>query len=176
MKLLLHVCCGPCSIVPIDRLRLAGHELTGFWFNPNVHPFTEHEKRRSSFEEYAGAVGLPVIWHPEYRMPEYLREIAGREDVRCRICYRLRMVAAAQAARENHCDAFTTTLLYSKFQKHELLAETAAAVARETGIRFHYEGFRPGWSEGVRRSKEMGMYRQQYCGCIYSEWERYRSS
>jgi hypothetical protein len=176
MKLLLHVCCAPCSIVPIDRLRGAGHELTGFWFNPNVHPWTEHEKRRETVEAYAGRVNLPVIWRPGYEMNEYLRQVVFHEDDRCRFCFRMRMFAAAEAARQGGLDAFTTTLLYSKYQKHDLLAEVAEAVSREIGVPFHYEDFRPWWSEGVQRSREMGMYRQKYCGCVYSEWERYNTA
>jgi len=173
MKILLHICCAPCSIVPIGRLRAAGHELTGFWYNPNIHPWTEHEKRRETAVTYTGRIVLPMIWRPGYEMPNFLRQVAFHEEDRCRHCFRLRMLGAAETARQGGFEAFTTTLLYSKYQKHELLAEIAASVGQETGVAFHYEDFRPWYYEGVQRSKEEGLYRQKYCGCIYSEWERF---
>jgi len=173
MKLLLHICCAPCSIVCIDRLREEGHELRGFWFNPNIQPWTENEKRREAAETYSERVGLPMIWRNEYRLQEFLRMTAFREAERCRLCLRLRLGAAANVAKRGGFEAFTTTLLYSKRQPHELIAEVGATVGKEAGVTFLYRDFRPGWAEGIQRSKAENLYRQQYCGCIYSEKERY---
>jgi predicted adenine nucleotide alpha hydrolase (AANH) superfamily ATPase len=105
-------------------------------------------------------------------LEEFLRQVAFREEDRCRHCYRLRLARTAEAAKEGHFDAFTTTLLYSRFQKHELIRSIGDAVAEMQGIPFLYRDFREGWSEGIRISKTLGMYRQRYCGCIYSEKDR----
>lgn len=173
MKILLHVCCGPCSIYPVAALQEEGHDLRGYFFNPNIHPYTEFSKRLETFTGYAEKIGLPTIIDNNYDLEEYLRNVAFREGERCRICYSLRLKRAAQIARKGKFDAFTTTLLVSPFQKHELLKEIAASIAAETGIPFYYQDFRPGFKEGVLRSKEENMYRQQYCGCIFSERDRY---
>ena len=96
-----------------------------------------------------------------------------REAQRCRLCYRERLFAAARVARRGRFQAFTSTLLYSKHQKHDLVRELAEAVAEEVGVPFLYRDFRKGWKAGVQGSLEMGLYRQQYCGCIYSERDRF---
>lgn len=174
MKILLHVCCGPCSIFPISALQKGGHELYGYFYNPNIHPYTEFTKRLETFRGYAEKIGLPAIIDEEYQIEEYLRNVAFREGERCRICYGLRLQKAAQIARKGKFAAFTTTLLVSPFQKHELIKELGTAIGLEVGVPFYYEDFRVGYKEGVVRSKEEGMYRQQYCGCIYSERDRYK--
>lgn len=176
MKILLHVCCGPCSIYPVAALQKEGHDLRGYFYNPNIHPFTEFTKRLQTFSEYAEKMGLPVILDEEYELEEYLRNVAFREGERCRICYSLRLKRAAQIAKKGKFEAFTTTLLVSPFQKHELIKELAMAIAAEIGVPFYYQDFRVGYKEGVVRSKEEGMYRQQYCGCIFSERDRYKSA
>ena len=173
MKILLHVCCGPCSIYPIDSLRKAGHEIRGYFYNPNIHPFTEFKKRLDTFTEYAQKIDLPVIVDEQYELENFLRGVVFREGERCRICYSIRLQKAAQIARKGKFDAFTTTLLVSPFQKHELIKEIATSVSQETGVPFFYQDFRTGFKEGVMQSKEEKMYRQQYCGCVFSEKERY---
>jgi len=173
MKILLHICCGPCAIFPLGELRAAGLEVQGYFFNPNIHPYQEWQRRLAALEDYAGAVGLPLIVDKEYNIQEFLRQVAFREAERCRVCYHLRLTAAARAARETGCDAFTTTLLYSKYQQHDRLREMSEQAGREAGVAFHYEDFRVGWRHGVDESKRRGMYRQPYCGCLYSERERY---
>lgn len=173
MKLLLHICCAPCSVVTIDGLRGEGHQLHGFWFNPNIHPFTEHARRRDTLAEYAQSVDVPMIWRDEYRLQEFLRMVAFRETERCRLCINMRLAAAANVAKRGKFDGFTTTLLYSKRQPHDLIAEVGETVGRQAGVPFVYRDFRPGWQEGIQRSRELRMYRQQYCGCIYSEKDRF---
>jgi len=173
MKILLHVCCGPCSIYPVDRLRQEGHQIRGYFFNPNIHPFTEFTKRLETLTEYAQKIELPVIVDDSYELEKFLRDVVFREGERCRLCYRMRLTKAAQIAKKGNFDAFTTTLLVSPFQKHELIREIATSVSLETGVPFYYQDFRSGYQEGVLKSKEEKMYRQQYCGCIFSEKERY---
>jgi len=177
-RLLLHICCGPCSTYPIERLREEGFQVTGFWYNPNIHPWQEHQRRRESLQKYAEAVDLPVIWHEQYEMPLYLRAVAGHERFRerCRICYRMRLEKTAQVAAEGGFDVFTTTLLISPHQDQALLRHIGEEVAEEWKVEFYFENFRRGWSERGRLTHEHGLYHQQYCGCIYSEWERYNEA
>jgi predicted adenine nucleotide alpha hydrolase (AANH) superfamily ATPase len=154
-------------------LREEGSEVCGVFTNPNIHPYLEYRRRLETLEVYSGRVGLPVTCEETYPMEEFFRQVAFREEERCRYCYEMRLTRAAQIARSGRFDAFTTTLLYSRFQKHELIRSVGESVAETMGVRFLYRDFREGWSEGVRISKEMGMYRQPYCGCIYSEKERF---
>lgn len=174
MKLLLHVCCGPCSTYPLKVLKEEGHDIRGYFYNPNIHPYTEFKKRLDTFTDYAEKIQLPVIIDDNYEVEKYLRNIVFREGDRCRICYSIRLRRAAQIARKGNFEGFTTTLLVSPFQKHELIKDIGDAVGKEMGVPFYYWDFRTGYKEGVQISKEEKMYRQQYCGCIYSEWDRYK--
>ncbi len=172
MKILAHLCCAPCSCYTVPKLRDAGHEVHGYFYNPNIHPYTEYMKRKEAMEQYAAAMDLPMNYG-EYALDDYLRKVVYKENERCAECYRLRLRNTAYAARKGKFDAFTTTLLYSKYQKHELIKEIALSLANEYNLEFYYEDFRDGWKEGIDISREMQLYRQQYCGCIYSELERY---
>lgn len=173
MKLLLHICCAPCLIYPLKTLRQHGHEVNGCFYNPNIHPSTEYQKRLQTLAPYARQQRLEVLWPEDYAMEAFLRAVVFREADRCRACYQLRLRYVAKTARERGFDGFTTTMLTSRYQKHQWISEVAEELAGEYGVLFHYQDFRDGWSEGVRASKEAGMYRQPYCGCIYSEKERY---
>ncbi len=172
MKLLLHTCCGPCAIVPLKHLRTEGHEITGFYFRHNIHPFSECRRREETLLAFAETEKFPVIVTPGYDLEGFLRKIVFRETDRCRICFRERLEAAAYAAREGGFRAFSTTLLYSRYQPHEVIREMGAAIGHAAGIPFLSRDFRSGWTEGVIESRRRGMYRQNYCGCIYSEKER----
>lgn len=173
MKLLLHICCGPCSIYPVRILRQEQIQVRGYFYRSNIHPYTECLKRLDTLADYARQVDLPLIVDDTYDLEGFLRNVAYRESQRCHICYYQRLRATALIAKRGKFDCFSTTLLYSKFQKHELILSIGETVSREAGVPFHYQDFRIGWKEGVTVSKELGMYRQQYCGCIYSEKERY---
>lgn len=173
MMLLLHICCGPCTIYPLRILRELGHDVTGHFFNPNIHPYREYQRRAEALAAYAAEKGLPVIWTEGYGMEEFFRLVAGHEESRCRICYTLRLQEAARVAKEQGFSGFTTTLLYSKYQKHEVIRDVGERLGHAVGIPFVYHDFRTGWQEGVDLSRELGMYRQPYCGCVYSEKERY---
>lgn len=173
MRILLHICCGPCSIYPIKSLLAQGHEIRGYFYNPNIHPYTEYDKRKVTALEYANKIGIPLIIDDNYELDEFLRNVAFREGDRCRVCYGMRLRKAAQVAKKGRFDAFSTTLLVSPRQKHALISEIGTAIGRELGIPFYYEDFRPGYSEAVKISKNEQMYRQQYCGCIYSERDRF---
>ncbi len=174
-RILLHTCCGPCGTYPILRLREEEFEVTAFWYNPNIHPFAEHERRRAAFIQFAQEVDLPVLEWPAYEMPAFFRTIVGQETFRqrCRLCYRMRLERTAQVAREHGFDTFTTTLLISPYQDEEAIRAIGALAGEQAGVPFYYERLRRGWSERGRLAKEHDLYRQEYCGCLYSEWERH---
>lgn len=176
MRLLLHTCCGPCAAFPVGHFRAAGWDVTGFWFNPNVHPWSEHERRRESMGSLADTLGLPMRWSPEYEMPDYFRLVADRPEKpdRCALCYQLRLERAARTAATLGMDAFTTSLLISPYQEHALLRAAGEHASARTGVPFLYADLRPHWPERGRLTRLYSLYRQQYCGCLYSEWERYR--
>ncbi|GFO54317.1 hypothetical protein GMSM_13240 [Geomonas sp. Red276] len=173
MKLLLHICCGPCAVYPVKELRSGGAEVTGFFFNHNIHPYTEFRARRNAVREYAGMIELEVIYRNEYLLEEFLANVAGNPQSRCGYCYHSRLEETAKTAAEQGFPAFSSTLLYSRYQNHDLIREFGEKLGERYGVKFHYDDFRRGWQDGIDLSKEMGLYRQKYCGCIYSEKDRY---
>jgi len=174
-KILLHSCCAPCTIYPLRRLREGGMEVVGFFYNPNIHPFTEFEKRLNAVVEYYGEVEVPLIVNAEYDVSDFLKKTFCADVKRCEACYRMRLSKAFEAAGggDVEVDAVTSTLLFSKYQDHEVLIRIAGEESARSGIPFHYEDYREGWEEGRRLCRESGMYSQKYCGCIISEQERY---
>ena len=173
MKLLLHICCAPCSIMCIETLRGEGIEPVGFWDNPNIHPFTEFRMRRNTLVDYAREIGLSLIVEGGYGLRPFLEAVGGDFDGRCPTCYRLRMRSAARYAAENGFTHFTTTLLISPYQNHELMKEVAQRAGEIYGVEFLYRDFRPWFKEGQEKARELGFYMQKYCGCVFSEEERY---
>jgi epoxyqueuosine reductase len=173
MKLLLHICCGPCSIYPVQSLRNQGFDIQGFFFNPNIHPYKEFQRRLETLQAYAAEIGLSLQVDARYLLEEFLAEAMRSDQARCGSCYFMRLRRTAQEALRCGMDAFSTTLLVSPYQDQERIRRVGEAVAVEVGIPFHYEDFRSGWSGAVQESRERSMYRQPYCGCIFSEKERY---
>ena len=173
MKILLHICCGPCAIYPVNLLREQGFEVMGFFYRHNIHPFTECMKREEAVRQYSENAELRVIYQEGYDLEGFIRNMAFRETKRCRICYYERLKAAAHVAKHGKFDYFTSTLLYSKHQSHDLICDIAESVGKQIGVPFYYKDFRDGWKSGIDESKAMGLYRQQYCGCIYSEKDRF---
>lgn len=173
MKILLHICCGPCTIYPLQFLRTAGHDVSGFFYNPNIHPFAEYRRRLETLQTYAREESLALEIEPGYPLERYFRAVSFNEEDRCRYCYEERLNVAFARAADQRFDALTTTLLYSRYQKHDLIVATAERLSAQYGIPFFYHDFREGWQEGIRISKERLMYRQSYCGCIFSERERF---
>ena len=176
MTTLLHVCCAPCANRCVDVLREEGIAPTGFWYNPNIHPFTEYRSRRNCLQEYAKAVGLPLLERDEYALRPFVREVAEDIAGRCVKCYEMRLFATAKAAKEGGFDSFTSSLFISPYQNHELMRVVAERAAEQFGVEFLYRDFRPYFREGQERAREMGMYIQKYCGCVFSEEERYRKA
>jgi predicted adenine nucleotide alpha hydrolase (AANH) superfamily ATPase len=173
MKILLHICCAPCSIYPIDQLRAAGHDVMGFFYRSNIHPYTECIKRQQTLEKYAGDIGLKLIIAEAYDLESFIQNVAFREKNRCRYCYHHRLQTTAKLAKRGKFDGFCSTLLYSRYQDHEAIRSIGGALSKESGLPFFYDDYRIGWKQGIEASKQLGMYRQQYCGCIYSEKERF---
>ena len=175
MRVLIHICCANCLIYPLKVLTDEGQQVMGFFYNPNIHPYQEYQRRLEALKEYEKRSGVQVIYRDEYSLEEFLRGVTFREEERCRFCYHLRLDATAKVAKRGKFDAFTSTLLHSKHQDHQLICETGQAVGKREGVQFLYRDFREGWGEGLEESKALGLYRQNYCGCIYSEKERYLS-
>lgn len=174
MKLLLHICCAPCSIMCIERLREQAIDVTGFWYNPNIHPWTEYQARMNALKSYSESIQLPMIWKDEYGIRPFTQMVIDDLDHRCPKCYRVRLLEVAQTAKNLGYDAFSTTLLISPYQKHDVLKSIAEEVARTVGIPFHYVDFRPDFRQGQLKARQFPLYMQKYCGCIYSEEERYQ--
>ena len=173
MNILLHTCCGPCALYPLRTLRSAGHAVSGFFHNPNIHPYQEYTLRRDAVVRMAELESMPLIMRDDYDLEGFLANVAAAPEQRCSYCYASRLRATAQVAAQEGFDAFSATLLYSRYQRHDEIRELGEQIGGEYGVPFHYQDFRPGWQEGIRLSKELNLYRQQYCGCIYSEKDRY---
>lgn len=174
MKTLLHICCAPCSIACIEALRGEGIAPTGFWFNPNIHPFTEYRARKNTLVEYAKTIGLPLVLQGEYGLRSFIAGVSPDFDHRCGYCYRVRFEEAARYAAQSGFEAFTTTLLISPYQNHELIRQVAGEVAEQHGVSFLYRDFRPYFKDGQQKARELELYMQKYCGCIFSEEDRYK--
>jgi predicted adenine nucleotide alpha hydrolase (AANH) superfamily ATPase len=176
MKVLLHTCCGPCAIYPLSRLQEAGHNITAYFFNPNIHPFKEFQRRLNTLKDFTEKKRISTILHESYGLKDFLRKIVFHEDERCSLCYAMRLTETATAAKNGGFEAFTSTLLYSKYQNHDQIRLFCEKLAKESDLTFIYEDYRKGWQIGIDKSKKFDMYRQPYCGCVYSEQERYDKS
>lgn len=173
MKLLMHICCSNCCLFPIRTLTSKGIDIVGLWFNPNIHPYTEYKSRLDSLNKLQNLWNLEIEYIDNYGLKEFIRSIVNKEDNRCQYCYYIRLEETAKTAKKMGLDGFTTSLLVSPYQKFDVIIKTAKDIGKKHGITFYDEDFRPGFYEGMKISKELGLYRQKYCGCIYSEMERY---
>jgi hypothetical protein len=189
LNVLLHVCCAPCAIYPFEELKGPGRKCSGFFYNPNIHPYSEYLRRKDALEKYAAESGISLAM-PDYDCERYFQYTASRQPrddaaglagdaalneepgKRCPACWRLRMERTAAFARDGGFDAFTTTLLASPYQDHEKVRTICADAAGKAGIEFYYKDFRPGFRAAHDLAKSRGIYCQNYCGCIFSEKER----
>ncbi len=172
MKILLHSCCAPCAVKCAEALQKQGL-VTLFWYNPNIHPFTEYKKRKTTLAEYANNFQLQCILEGDYALQEFISKVWQDMGKRCSICYRMRLERTAEYAVKNGFDAFSTTLLISPYQDHNLIAEIARTAGEKYGVSFLYYDFRPLFREGNAQARTLDLYMQKYCGCIFSEEERY---
>ena len=172
-KLLFHSCCAPCTVYPYQILKNTRYSVTLYFYNPNIHPEDEYNRRKITIEEYAAANAIPLIVDdPDMNgLSPAQREELWRsfpEDKRCSMCYESRLCAAAEYASRNSFDAFSSTLLGSIYQDHEKIVKISQKCSARYGIEFYYHDFREGFRIGQRNAREMGMYRQKFCGCIES--------
>lgn len=187
-KLLLHCCCAPCANQPIDHLLANGYQLEVFFGNSNIHYQAEYERRRDSLRDYVASFGLPYH-EADYQTGDWFQAIRNdggvfallgnendegmleRRKVRCRLCYRHRFRALANKARELGINTIATTLAVSPYQFNTILAEELDTVASEFGITALFEDWRPLYRMGQDKARELGFYRQKYCGCEFSHQE-----
>lgn len=177
MKLLLHTCCAPCAIYPAKKLKKDGSEVTGFFYNPNIYPLPEYQKRRMAAVDLSRIYNIEIIF-PEYIQSEFLSVVKEKQEKpeRCFLCWSLRLKRTAQFAKLNGFYAFSTTLLVSPYQDQELLKKIGEEISAEEGVLFYYQDFRPGFKKAHDEAKAKGIYCQNYCGCIYSDMERCKKS
>ncbi len=170
MNLLLHMCCAPCSVYPVNELIKNNINFTGIFYNPNIHPIEEFEKRKENVEILSKVKGFPVIYNDEYRLDTW-KSIKADNLNRCKMCYSIRLEETARYAKENSFDYFTTSLLISPYQDHDLIKNLGEEIAEKYGVKFFYKDYRPKFREGQKMSGDMGLYKQKFCGCIYSYYE-----
>jgi len=175
MNTLLHTCCAPCSIYCVSSLRQEGISPTSYWFNPNIHPYTEYRSRKTTLEEYAKSIQLPLIIDNTYGLRSFVKAVIDDLEHRCLYCYQVRMEQTARYAAEHNFDSFSSTLLVSPYQNHSALIAAGEAAAKKYDIPFLYRDFRVGFRDGQEQARTLGLYMQKYCGCIFSEEERYRA-
>lgn len=174
MRTLVHICCGPCATETVEFWREAGHEVTGFFFNPNIHPFMEYRRRLTGAEDLAESEGFELGVDSNYDPSRWFLGVRPQEPGRCRRCIESRLQRSAREAAATGCDAFTTSLAISPWQDHDAIVEAGEKAGEEHGVPFLYEDLRPRYRASREAAKRNGLYRQKYCGCVLSEWERYR--
>ena len=172
-SVLVHCCCAHCAAYTVDYWRQQGYKVSILWYNPNIHPYMEHQRRLESVKSLTQEVNLPLIITEGYDVVDYFRQVVGHEPQRCQYCFRLRLLKTAEIAYQRGINTFTTSLLISPHQKHDLLREIGNKISKEKGIDFLYVDLRKRYSDSRHITKGLNLYRQQYCGCLYSEWERY---
>ncbi|HII71852.1 TPA: epoxyqueuosine reductase QueH [Candidatus Woesearchaeota archaeon] len=172
-RLLLHACCGPCSTHSVKKL-LEDYEVTMFWYNPNIHPFGEYVQRLEAGKEVAKKLGVELIEH-HFDVDRWLEKIQGYEEhpeggLRCQICFAVRLKETAEYAKEHGFDAFTTTMTISPHKDADKINRTGRHYAEKSGVEWVESNFKAdgGFGKSVEMSKEMGIYRQKFCGCFYS--------
>ena len=170
-SILLHTCCAPCTTVVLEGLRAEGYEVTGYFYNPSIHPWKEYGNRLKAVKEWAPSVDLPMIYHEEYPLEDNLRMLLGSNN-RCLACFSDRMKKTAETASEMGIGLFASTLSVSPYQNHDLLITAGETAAARQGVKYVYIDFRGSYRRSIELSRSFGMYRQSYCGCIFSERDR----
>ena len=171
MKILIHACCAGCVHTFVDGFGDEAYDL--LWYNPNIHPYTEYKARKNALVDYAKARGINVFMYDEYGLRDFVRMEALAPEKRCGNCYETRLRFAAKTAKEQGCDAFSTSLLASPYQDFDTICRIGNALAAEFGLEFVMHDSRQNYRKCLQEVREMGLYTQKYCGCIFSEEERY---
>lgn len=175
-RVLLHVCCAQCAIGAFEALNGEGFEVRGLFSNPNIHPLIEFRRRLKAVKVARDRLNLDIDCDEEYGLRRFLKAVAGKENSRCPVCYSLRFGAACEKAANDGFDLVTTTLFSSPHQDHGLIARIGAQEAAKHGVEFLVRDFRPQQQEARKKAKALKLYSQQYCGCIFSEYERYKDT
>ncbi len=174
IPLLLHACCGPCSLEPLRLLREEGFEPTICWTNPNIQPVAEHDLRLETLQAWARDVAhVKVIVAGDDR-EKWERGVAPHgfdREARCRACYALRLAESCRVAKEQGFTHISTTLAVSPYQLFDTCGDVLFALAKAHGLTPIWRDFRPYYPTATTRSRELGMYRQNYCGCRFSAAE-----
>ncbi len=176
MKIFLHTCCAPCSVKCIDVFQSENIVPVLFWYNPNVHPYIEYKSRKDTLFDFAKSKNLEIHVKNEYGLQTFIKNVCPEFNNRCEYCYKSRLEETAHYASEYGYKAFSTTLLISPYQKHDLICKIGKEIAEKYGVDFLYRDFRPYFKEGQKIARDSGMYMQKYCGCIFSEEERFKSN
>ena len=173
--LLLHTCCAPCLIgsKPVIETADPNLDITCFWYNPNIHPYTEYKSRRGALIDYTSQNNIKLVVQDYYGLAEFTKNTVNNLAARCEYCYETRLRETAKYASEHGFALFSSTLLVSPYQNHDKLRETGEKYAREFNVGFFYADFRVNFREGQKTARENNVYMQKYCGCIFSEEERY---
>lgn len=168
-RLLLHACCAPCAEYPVYDLLSSGIRPDVLYYNPNIHPHFEWDRRREQVVQLGSIYDIQCFFSDDFRMADWLsKSWQGQYESRCDMCYFIRMDFVARYAKENGYDVFSTSLLVSPYQQHEKIRKIAESCAEKYGVRFYYYDWRPNFRKGQDMAREHGLYRQKYCGCIYS--------
>lgn len=169
MDILLHICCAPCLIYPFKRLSDRGFKISGFYYNPNIYPSEEYLRRKEALEFLNKDLQFNIEYS-KYQQSDFFPAVSSEVNAaeRCLGCWSLRLRRTASQAKKKGFKAFSTTLLVSPYQNHELLKKLGDQIGRKTGVDFYYEDFRPGFKQAQLEAKSRGIYRQKYCGCSYS--------
>jgi len=172
--ILIHACCAPCLSSILDEI---DEPYKVFWYNPNIQPYREYLRRLDTLEKLKKEKNFEIVYDFDYNIQQWLEnatKLNKKSDVlRCRFCYADRLERTARYASGHGFDGFTSSMLYSPYQKHELIREIGSAVAKKYGIEFYYRDFRDLYPKGDEMAKRFGLYRQGYCGCIFSEFDKY---
>lgn len=174
VPLLLHACCGPCSLEPLRLLREEGFEPTICWANPNIQPDAEHDLRLATLLAWARDVAEVDVIIGRCERDRWEASVAYKgfeREERCRACYAVRLAEACRIARERGFTHISTTLAVSPYQLFDDCVEILVRLAETHGLEPVVRDFRPNYPDAVTQSRELGMYRQSYCGCRFSAAE-----
>ena len=182
-KVLMHVCCAPCFITIEEDINENGMlidgkrenvDLTAYWYNPNIHPKAEYERRKDSFIKYCQMKNVKNVICDEYDMNGFIKKVVeetgeGKKwNIRCKYCYYRRLDNVFKYASENGYDIVSTTLTRSPFQNHEAINNVAEELSKKYNVKYVYSDYRHTYYEGQKKAREYGLYMQKYCGCVFS--------
>ena len=176
-SLLLHICCAPCAVGAIKHFQKTFSRIVPLFYNPNIHPYTEFRKRLKAVKVLAERLkNIEFRFVEEYGLFKFLPAVLKRLSRRCEICYKMRLGYTAKTARDGGFDSFSTTLLISDHQDIALIRRIGERFGNRFGVRFVSDDIRHLHQEALAEAKRMSLYRQKFCGCIFSEFERYSGS